>query len=637
MWFPVSFAGGAALYFSLSAEPGPGSYVLALFFSGLIAIFLHFLKGEWNNLAQFSILIFVWVLIGFGYANLRTNLKQASPVPGKLEKVMVEGWIERVETSHERSRLTIKVHAIGGVEKSLLPDRVRLTQKKQSSLAAGRYVRCFAQINEPPEPQLSGGYEFHRDAFFRGLGGVGFVYGQCKPGVLQAPSNVSEQFIVNVNNARQRIAAYIVLHAGEAGGGLAAALLTGDRSYLKESDQETLRRSGLAHLLAISGLHMGLAGGAFYMIFFRLLSLVEPLAKRIAVQKPAAIAALLGITAYLFLSGASISAQRAYIMVATGFFALVFDRPVLSLQTIGFALCVVILLSPSAVVTPGFQMSFAAAASLIKAFSWTQRVKAFGGKGVLQRYVVPILLTSVVAGLATTPFAIFHFERAAPLGIPANFIVMPVVTFVCVPLAVLSAFGMIIGVGEIPLQWFGSSLALVLEMADFFAGYDGVDHVFLERPLPVIGFSVVCFGLVYWIMSRSILPRISVLSVVLAVCLWGLSPTLLVVSSPTGHIAVNSNAGWQVISWKKGDLKPLAFADMAESACKAPCKVDLKGVPAVLSMNGSEFFVERADKTYPLDPKKGLAVVQTRQSLKTIDYSFKKCRPWNSAWPNCAT
>jgi hypothetical protein len=174
-------------------------------------------------------------------------------------------------------------------------------------------------------------------------------------------------------------------------------------------------------------------------------------------------------------------------------------------------------------------------------------------------------------------------------------------------------------------------------LADFFAGYDGVDHVFLERPLPVIGFSVVCLGLVYWIMSKSILPWISVLSVVLAVCLWGLSPRLLVVSSPTGHIAVNSNAGWQVISWKKGDLKPLAFADMAESACKASCKVELKGVPAVLSMNGSEFFVERADKTYPLDPKKGLSVVQTRQSLKTIDYSFKKCRPWNSAWPNCAT
>lgn len=146
---------------------------------------------------------------------------------------------------------------------------------------------------------------------------------------------------------------------------MAAAMVAGDRSFITPDDSEALRLSGLAHLLSISGVHMVLAGGVIFFAIRLLWPFIEPLALRVPSVKAAALGAVLACTLYFAISGGEVATQRAYIMALVGFGAKLFDRPALSLRSIAVSLAMVVLLQPEAVVTPGFQMSFAASGTLI--------------------------------------------------------------------------------------------------------------------------------------------------------------------------------------------------------------------------------------------------------------------------------
>ncbi len=637
LWFPLAFVFGCAVYFSIPFEPGFPHWVMLAVLVGFGALLVGRFKPLAGPLTAFFALMAVWMAIGASYAAVRTHLIDARPLAQEMDKVILEGWIQKIEASTNRSRLTISVLAISGVDAHDLPETVRISQRGKMVLSTGRFVRCYVALNPPPEPDVKAGYNFHRDAFFNRLGGVGFSYGPCRAGALPDVSGVDSNLKVRINHFRQQLSAFIYKHAGERGGGLAAALLTGDRSYLSEDTQETLRSTGLAHLLAISGLHMGLAGGAFYFLFFRALSLVVPLAKRVPVQKPAALFALMSITAYLFLSGAGISAQRAYIMMAAGFIAILIDRPVLSLQTVGIAMTAVVILSPVAVVSPGFQMSFAAAAALIAAFSYVQTHRSDRLSGILGRYVAPILLTSVVAGLATTPFAIFHFGRAAPLGIPANFVVMPIFTFICVPAAVLSVIGMLFGVGEVPLYWFGQSLAFLLDIAAQFENWSGTaGHLFLEKRFTPAAFLFACFGLIFWIMSSKLFSTKATACFVTSALLWFLTPNVTLISAGQGDVAIKTDKGWVIVATKKGTLAPLQFSRMSERRCYSGCTIIAADGTNILIENGilSARRNSRVDYVLKLESD-ATALTEKSGRLVQIDYQIRTCRPWNTDWPAC--
>ncbi len=637
LWFPLAFVFGCAFYFSIPFEPGSVLWGALAILVGAGAVLVGRFTPLAGPLTAFFALMAVWMAIGASYASMRTHLVEARPLSRQMDKVILEGWIQKIEASSSRSRLTISVHAISGLSTNDLPASVRISQKGKMTLSTGRFVRCYVALNPPPEPVVKAGYNFHRDAFFNELGGVGFSYGPCRAGALPDISGVETDFKVRINHFRQQLSAFIYEHAGERGGGLAAALLTGDRSYLTENTQETLRSTGLAHLLAISGLHMGLAGGAFYFLFFRTLSFVEPLAKRVPVQKPAALFALMSITAYLFLSGAGISAQRAYIMMAAGFIAILFDRPVLSLQTVGIAMTAVVILSPVAVVSPGFQMSFAAAAALITAFSYVQHHRSDRLSGILGRYVAPILLTSVVAGLATTPFAIFHFGRAAPLGIPANFVVMPVFTFICVPAAVLSVIGMLFGVGEVPLHWFGQSLAFLLDIAAQFENWSGTaGHLFLEKRFTPVAFLLSCFGLIFWIMSSKLFSLKATACFAMSALLWCLTPKVTLISAGQGDVAINTDKGWIVVATEKGTLTPLQFSRMKERRCYEGCTIIAADGSTILIKDGLLTMQSNSGSDYVMKLKSdATALTKKSGQLAQIDYQIRTCRPWNTAWPAC--
>ena len=197
--------------------------------------------------------------------------------------------------------------------------------------------------------------------------------------------------------------------------------------------EEALRRSGLAHILAISGLHMALVAGAVFWSVRAVLALFPAIALSRPIRKWAAVAALISGAFYLVLSGAGIATQRAFIMIAIVFIAIIAERPAVTLRSVALAAIVVMAVAPETVVGPSFQMSFAAVVALVATYEWhvkrdrhVARSDGFSRSAmrVVMLYFGGLLMTSLIAGLATAPFAAFHFNRVAPLGLVANLAAM---------------------------------------------------------------------------------------------------------------------------------------------------------------------------------------------------------------------
>ena len=519
--------------------------------------------------------------VGHTAAALRTQLVSAPQISSPTGPVMLEGWLKSIEPGQNGPRLRIKVHAVAGMPKNETPVFVRLTHGNQLEVFPGRFVRCWSVLRPPPGPEIEGDFDFQRQAYFERLGAVGYVQGKCSGGPLGAPRSLLDQLQLSLESLRRRLAVFVNTAAGPRAGGFAAALVSGDRSFMQIEDQQALRDSGLAHLLAISGLHLGLVGGLAYIIGRRLLALIEPLALRVPVQK---LAAGLGIGSgalYLVISGASVSTQRAFIMLAVVLGAIIFDRVALSLRSYAIALIFVVLLQPESVLSPGFQMSFAATGALIATYeAWTARRRRSETplRGV-RLATTSILVTSVVAGAATAPYAFYHFSRVASMGLLANFAAMPVVSFASAPLAVLALFLTPIGLGEEGLRAFGYSLELVLKIAHFFA--DGATSSGPAlKAMPGASLILISLAILFAAIGRGwgrVLPAL--VSGLPAIIFWYASPSLLVHWSSSGEVFVKGRDGhWGRTEFVDADgLPPLRFSRVTQSLdCQSrrSCSVD---------------------------------------------------------------
>jgi competence protein ComEC len=190
---------------------------------------------------------------------------------------------------------------------------------------------------------------------------------------------------------------------------------------------------------------MAVVAGVVFFVVRGLLALAPALALRRPIKKWAAAAALAAAAFYLLLSGAEVATRRAFIMTAIVLVGVMVDRPALTLRNLALAALGVLLLAPEAVVHPSFQMSFAATLALVAVYErglpWMvagadtplgARIALWGGREILA-----LLLASVVAGLATTLYASYHFHRLAPYGTLANLLAMPMVSIVAMPAGLL--------------------------------------------------------------------------------------------------------------------------------------------------------------------------------------------------------
>jgi len=494
LWLPVGLAGGIGLYFGLAMEPAiPATIaVAALALFGIVTA-----RSARNPFLRALLALLAAVAIGFCAAKMRTQTVAAPVVPHRIGPVHLAGRVETVEYRDNGVRIRLgelQAKRFPGP----LPAHVRVTMRSQlQSLSPGEWVRVTAVLMPPPEPAQPGDYDFGRRAWFEQLGGVGYTYGDAVPIAALRDPTFLEALNARLERLRNAMTARIRSALPGSQGAIAAALITGDRSGVDPSDTQAYRDSGLTHVLSISGLHLALAGGIFFWLVRALLAAIPAIALRYPIKKWAAVAALAGAGFYLLISGCESPAVRSYIMLAMMFLAVLFDRPAITMRAIALAAALILLFSPEQVVSPGFEMSFAAVICLVAYGEWeaSRRPKDDVPPGWLRRgwrYIAGIATASIVAGLATAPFAIFHFDRSAQYGIVSNLLSMPIAGFVIMPAATAAMILMPFGLERLPLIVMGKGVEMMSWVAHWTAGFPGATSVLPSWPVAAL--LLVVFG-----------------------------------------------------------------------------------------------------------------------------------------------
>jgi competence protein ComEC len=473
LWTPILLGVGVLAYFDLAAEPpawigavaAPGAFVVAWIVRR-------------HQAALIAALAAGSVGLGFAAVQLRADLVAAPALSARIGWAAVEGRVVRVETLPQGGRILLDRVSIAGVRPEATPGRIRVRTMTTAdeAFAPGDLVAVRAELSPPPGPAAPGAFDFARRAWFEGIGAVGFAVG--KPRLLARATD--EPFAFSVALARLRAAMTERIRAALPGdaGAIAAALITGERSAISEDTLSAMRDSGLAHLLAISGLHFALVAGILFFGVRLLLAALPSIALEHPIKKWAAIAAFAGAAAYLFISGASVPATRAFVMISIVLLAVLTDRSAISMRLIAWAAAALVLLQPESLTGPSFQMSFAAVMALIAAYeaasgrfaSWRREAGPARRAGI---YLAGILLSSVVATLATAPYAAYHFNRLAVFGLVANLAAVPITSLWVMPWAVAACLLMPFGLETVALAPMGWGIEAVAWVARTTADWPG--------------------------------------------------------------------------------------------------------------------------------------------------------------------
>lgn len=532
-WLPIVFSIGVAAYFSTRSEP---ALVVLWAAAGASVIFfaLTFRAGAvWGP-------IFIgigFVLAGFGWAGARAHLVSA-PVLDWRYYGPVEGRLVGLDRSaSDAVRLTFDQVVLRGVAPDQTPARVRISlhgDQGFTDLMAGSTYILTAHLSGPRGAVEPGGFDFRRHAWFLRLGAIGYT----RTPVLALETRKAE---VGLLHFRLSLADRVRRALPGQSGAMAAALLTGDRSEVSQKTLKDLRYTNLAHLLAISGLHMGLLVGVVFFVSRYVLACVPWVALRWPVKRIAAFAALLAAAGYLALSGGNVATERAFIMAAVALTAVMLDRRALSLRAVALAAMIVLFLRPEALMSPGFQMSFAATTALVAVFS---ALRSEAGWPV-PKWVKPILatvLSSAVAGLATAPVGMAHFNILSHYGLIANLSTVPLMGIWVIPWGAIAMMVMPLGLESWPLTAMGWGIDWILFVADQITRWPGVRSSISSPTASVL--PVMALGAAWLVIWQGRGRLIGLVPIIVSVFFWvGTDRPDLLISEDGGLVGVRTDAG----------------------------------------------------------------------------------------------
>ncbi len=483
---PVFLGTGMAWYFSHEAEPGflhPLACALALAAMAFAA--------RARPRTHFVLVAALFCALGVLAAKFETWRTDTAMLGSEISTRLTGRVVSVDQMAGGRIRLTLDVVETARPRLRYSPGRVRLSARKvPAEMRAGSTVSGFARLMPPTGPVRPGGYDFSFQSYFEGIGASGFF---LTDPVLVASTEIpmTARISAAVENARNAVAGRIRRSIGGPEGEIAAALIVGVRAGIPEEINEAMRRTGIYHIISISGLHMALVAGTIMSMLRGAFALFPDFSSRRPVKKYAAFAALCGTAAYLLISGTVVAAERSFIMLAVMLVAVLFDRAALTVRNLAISALIVILWSPHELVGPSFQMSFAATAALVGGFAaWSDYRAGRNSKrppatrslpGIAVRWVVAVLagacLTTIIAGSATTLYAAWHFQRVSPLSLFANLAVMPVVSIVVMPFAVFSALLMPFGVDWPFLYVMGKGLTAMIAISNWLSAHSPLDAI----------------------------------------------------------------------------------------------------------------------------------------------------------------
>jgi len=548
---------GIGVYFSLAAEP-------SLFLGGVASVFLLLmLLVFWRFfLIRLTLMAFLLTASGFTVATMRSQ-SLSTPV---LSKEISPRWITGLVTDirhYDNGKLHIilknpQIQGVGPLNK------IRIKVQKYDQLPyPGDRIKIRAGLMPPPPPTMPGDFDYARQIWFQGIGAVG--YGIGKPEILSrgppAQGLGARQRRAMAEDIRQTI-------AGDAGG-LAAALITGMRDGISLEVADNMRNSGLAHLLAISGLHMGLLCGAAFFFSRFLLSRSEYLTLHFPIKKWAAVIAIGAGVVYVFLSGGSTPTVRAFIMASILFLGVLTDRKAISLRLVAIAAMVILLFTPEALLSVSFQMSFAAVVALVAAYEkinmrWVKlsgNSRGWTGKAGL--YIGTMLFTTLVAEMAIAPFALFHFNKLVQYGLLANLLAMPVMASWVMPCVVAYLILAPFGLGQLALYPMSYGLEVIMFVAENVSHAPGAYSLIPSMGLGAL--IIMALGALWFVIWRTRwhLLGLPVVAFGVAAAFFTTQPDILIDNSGRLVGVRNANAEISLSSFRSGRMTRARWAQRA--------------------------------------------------------------------------
>jgi competence protein ComEC len=426
--------------------------VLAVVFIGLALLAMGLVARRTSRIRVILAAAAITFVFGFSSIALKSHWISA-PTLEKVTIARIYGRIEKVESLPARDVVRLTLATDGHAN---LPARIRVNldlDQYRSEFRKGSIIAVKARLMPPAPPMLPGGYDFARRAWFSGIGATGTALGDV---TLYRPSNENAGLV----NVRAQLTAHIRDNLSLPAGGIGAALITGDTGAIDEEVAQSMRDSGMAHLLSISGLHVTAVVGATFLLVSRILSLFPAIALRVAIPILAAAAGAIAAIGYTLLSGSEVPTVRSCVASLLILAALATGREALSLRLVAFGALFVLCFWPESMAGPSFQLSFAAVTTIVVLHEspWARQYFSAPDRGILIRLglsLFSLLATGIAIELVLAPITLAHFNRSGLYGALANIVAIPLTTFIIMPAEGLALLFDSLGLGA-PFWWMAS-------------------------------------------------------------------------------------------------------------------------------------------------------------------------------------
>lgn len=620
LWLPVALGAGIAAWFVL---PDPRAWLgaLALFIGGALVALA---AGRGGRAGRALLVGGLTAAVGLGLIWWKAE-RVSAPVLGRPAIVEFTGRVERLEPLAARDLVRVTLTPVSRAD---LPPRIRVNlgdADVPDGLTRGATLSLQARLMPPASPAVPGAYDFARVAWFQGLGATGKGFAPVR---VLAPGEADAAL-------RQRLSGHIRAQLPGSAGGIAAALATGDQGGVSEADAEAMRRSGLAHLLSVSGLHITAVVGATMFLVLRLLALSPWLALNWRLPLLAAGAGAVAAVGYTWLTGGEVPTVRSCVAALLVLAALAMGREAITLRLVAAGAVIVLLFWPEALAGPSFQLSFAAVTAIV-AIHEHPRMKRWFAPGDypwwqrLGRGLLILLITGFAVEIALTPIALYHFHKAGVYGALANIVAIPLTTFVIMPAEVLALVLDAAGLGA-PFWWVtGRSLDLLLLIAHATAGAPGA--VAALPGMPDGAYALVIIGGLWLALWRTRWRRLGLVPLVIGAIWTLLTPRPdLVVTGDGRHLAVRTADGnVALLRDRAGDYvrdmlaenggvtgDPLLMGEQADARCTRDLCLARAGTATVLATRS----------VYPVAIEE-LKAACTRADIVVSDRRLpRSCRP----------
>jgi competence protein ComEC len=610
LWLPVFFGAGIGLYFALKVEPPlwPG---VAGAIAGAGLSFALRRHPAWCE-AALALTVFA---AGFALICETTRERQAPMLQRHLGPVTVTGRVADIDLAEKGWRIIIEPDPLAGLDATAQPHRLRLHIPQTSDeLNPGDFIRLKAMLYPVPPQILPGGRDFQRELYFAGIGGVGYSFGGARRiSDAEPASNAGGGWAERLRHLRSEMTRRINAVLPGSTGGVASALITGKRGAITEEVKQSFRDSGLSHLLAIAGLHLGLVGAFVFFAVRGCLALIPRVALRYPIKKIAAAATLVVLTCYLLISGAAIPTERAFVMNGVVFAAILIDRLRISMRICAIAAAVVLVLDPASLVGVSFQMSFGAVVALVAVYETFggQLGRVLRGRSVLAEivgYCGAVAVTTLVATLGTYPYSIYHFHHIALYSPLANVIAVPVSALWTLPWGVVTCLLMPFGLERLALIPMGWGIEATIWVAQHVSALPG--NVWMTPRLPAVGVLSISLGGLWLCLWRGSWRNWGAVAVVAGFASIMLTRPPDIIIADTGRfVAVRATDGHYFVSADKGEKMARSFlaeetgeplADWPEPGTGAAGGLDCAKASCIYSARGRTVAIITSEAALPL-------------------------------------